>query len=70
LCDPSTNHNAARKKHKPTTGKWFLESEQFVSWMHGRITSIWLHGIPGTGKTILSSTIIDRIDTSCKPDGG
>jgi Cdc6-like AAA superfamily ATPase len=68
LSDPSSNHNVARKKHQPTTGTWFLESEQFVSWMEERIRSIWIHGIPGAGKTILSSTVIDHVDAVCKLD--
>jgi Cdc6-like AAA superfamily ATPase len=68
LSDPSSNHNAARTKHQPTTGTWFLESEQFVSWIEGRIKSIWIHGIPGAGKTILSSTVIDQVDAVCKLD--
>ena len=68
LSDPSTNHNAARQKHQPTTGQWFLESEQFVAWMERRIPSLWLHGIPGAGKTILCSTIIDRVEAVCKSD--
>ena len=68
LSDPSSNHNAARKKHQLTTGKWFLESKQFVSWMGRQITSIWLHGIPSAGKTVLASTIVDHVDAVCKID--
>jgi hypothetical protein len=66
LSDPSIHYNPARIKHQPTTGEWFLESEQFVSWKEGRISCLWLHGIPGTWKTILCSTIIDHIDEFCK----
>lgn len=42
--DPSTNHNSAVKKREPETGIWFLESDEFYSWMrsHG---FLWLHGI-------------------------
>jgi hypothetical protein len=68
LSDPSSNHNAARKKHQPTTGEWFLQSKQFVAWLEGRIPSIWVHGIPGAGKTILCSTVIDHVAEFCKPD--
>jgi len=63
--DPSTNHNAARKKHQPTTGEWFIDSPQFIAWIEGRISSIWLHGIPGAGKTILCSSIIDNVEAAC-----
>lgn len=58
--DPISNHRAAREKHEPGTGEWFLSSHEFTHWLlPGR--SLWLHGIPGAGKTILCSTIIDNI---------
>ena len=58
--DPFTNHTAARNKHEPDTGEWFISSHDFTSWMlPGR--SLWLHGIPGAGKTVLCSTIIESI---------
>lgn len=62
--DPSTNHNNAVKKREPETGAWFLESNEFYTWMrsHG---FLWLHGIPGCGKTILCSTIIEAVKEVC-----
>jgi ankyrin repeat domain-containing protein 50 len=63
--DPSVNHNAARKKHEPTTGDWLLESEIFTKWREGTKASLWLNGKPGAGKTILCSTVIDYIK-SCR----
>jgi ankyrin repeat domain-containing protein 50 len=51
--DPSTNYNAARKKHEKGTGDWLLRSEQFQTWQDGDGGVMWLHGIPGAGKTIL-----------------
>ena len=51
--DPSTNYNAARKKHESGTGDWLLHSEHFQSWEVGGGQFMWLYGIPGAGKTIL-----------------
>ena len=65
LSDPSTNHFAARKKHEPTTGDWFLRSEIFAASTEGNVKSVWLYGIPGAGKTILCSTIIERLKDIC-----
>jgi hypothetical protein len=62
-CDPSTNHVAAQAKHEPGTGMWFIDSEEFTSWKGKKIRSLWLQGIPGAGKTILCSTIIQQIET-------
>ena len=65
LSDPSINHHAARDKHEPSTGDWFLESDSFVSWKEGSISSMWIHGIPGAGKTILCSSIIEDVQSLC-----
>jgi NACHT domain len=65
--DPNTNHSAARQKWEPGTGEWFLSSNQFVQWLQPR-KSLWLHGIPGAGKTILCSTIIENVRARCSGD--
>ncbi|KAK6536091.1 hypothetical protein TWF281_000337 [Arthrobotrys megalospora] len=69
--DPSTNYNKALGLRHEGTGGWFLESEQFTEWKSSTQQSsfLWLHGIPGCGKTILSSTIIQRLksDLACQP---
>jgi hypothetical protein len=67
-CDPSTNHAAARQKHEPTTGDWFIKSAAFTVWRSAPKASLWLHGIPGAGKTVLCSTIIDHIKTLLAPE--
>lgn len=68
LSDPSSNHNAARRKHEPTTGDWLLRLESFVSWIERNVTSFWLHGIQGAGKTILCSTVIEHVKVICNLD--
>ena len=68
--EPSTNHNAARKKHQPATGDWLLESELFTAWTKATSASLWLHGLPGAGKTILCSTIIEHVKLLCTNDSG
>jgi hypothetical protein len=55
------NHNAACSKHEPTTGVWFIESDNFGSWLAKANQLLWLHGIPGCGKTVLCSTIIEHV---------
>lgn len=63
--DTSTNHDLARKKREPTTGNWLLQLEPFVEWKKATNASLWLHGIPGAGKTILCSTIIEHVKEEC-----
>ncbi|KAK4153542.1 hypothetical protein C8A00DRAFT_15227, partial [Chaetomidium leptoderma] len=48
--------NALAKK-QPGTGDWFISSTTFKTWC-STPRLLWLTGIPGAGKTILSSTII------------
>lgn len=59
--DPSTNHNAARKKHEPGTGDWLLNLKDFETWKDGEGGVLWLYGIPGAGKTVLSSTVVEHL---------
>ncbi|KAM3533326.1 hypothetical protein MY4038_003446 [Beauveria bassiana] len=56
--DPSTDLNKARQLHQPGTGQWLLLSEQYQLWKTARNSFLWLYGIPGCGKTVLSSTAI------------
>ncbi|KAF4626579.1 hypothetical protein G7Y89_g11575 [Cudoniella acicularis] len=55
--DPSTNHNNAVKKREPDTGVWFLESDDFYTWMRSG-SFLWLYGIR-------DSTIIEAVKEVC-----
>ncbi|KAK6506871.1 hypothetical protein TWF481_005331 [Arthrobotrys musiformis] len=59
--DPSTNYNAALREHQPGSGLWFLEGPTFTEWKTQRNSLLWLHVIPGCGKTVLSSIIITHL---------
>lgn len=60
--DPSTNLNKARELHQAGTGQWLLESEKYRTWKANPGSFLWLYGIPGCGKTILSSTVVVDLD--------
>jgi len=66
--DQNSNHSAAREKWEPGTGDWFLSSTQFAEWLQPPKSSLWLNGIPGAGKTILCSTIIEKVQSRCGSD--
>jgi len=59
--DPSTNSNAAKEKRHQGTGNWFLTSSAFREWKSGSRRHLWLHGLAGCGKTVLTSTILDHL---------
>lgn len=63
--DPSTNYQRIIEKRQSSTGLWFLESDQYRNLKDGQVQAIWLHGIPGCGKSVLSSTIIDDLHQLC-----
>ncbi|PVH83873.1 hypothetical protein DL98DRAFT_486212 [Cadophora sp. DSE1049] len=45
------------------TGKWLLRNDTFIKWLDQSDMSVrlmWLEGIPGAGKTFLSSTIVNK----------
>jgi NACHT domain len=68
--DPSTNYNKAKGKRQEGTGSWFLENRQFKEWKSGVRRYLWLQGIPGCGKTVLCSTIIEHLrqnQEDCSP---
>lgn len=64
--DPSSNHQAACAAHSPTTGNWFLTSDAFKSWWDNPNEHLWIYGLPGCGKSVLASTIIERAFTLCE----
>ena len=52
------------------SGTWFLESEPFKLWKENRASFLWLYGIPGCGKTILSSSVIEDLKYATKAATG
>lgn len=68
-CDTSANHNLACRKHEDTTGNWFFQTEAFMKWRDSMKSSLWLYGKPGSGKTILFSTIVEHITNMCYVTG-
>ncbi|KPI38988.1 Ankyrin-3 [Cyphellophora attinorum] len=59
--DPSTNYYSALQKRQPGTGLWLLEAEQFGQWLSDTTSLMWLHGIPGCGKTVLSAAALQHL---------
>ena len=59
--DPSSKYNKALQEREASTGLWLTEMPVFRKWMSDPNSLIWLHGIAGSGKTILCSTAIENI---------
>ena len=56
-----TNHEAAVKLRHQGTGNWFLDGEAFGHWQREDNSFLWLHAIPGAGKTILFSSTVEYV---------
>jgi ankyrin repeat protein len=55
------HHRSQRNLRSPGTGTWLLNHAEYISWHSKSLSSTLLvHGIPGCGKTILCSCVIDE----------
>ncbi|KAJ5514956.1 NACHT nucleoside triphosphatase [Penicillium fimorum] len=63
LCppDPSSNASHARTLRHKGTGVWLLECSVFKGWHSGSCRQLWLHGLAGCGKSVLSTTVLDHL---------
>lgn len=64
--DSTSNHNLACQLHEPETSQWIFQSPEWQTWLHGEKRLLWIFGIPGAGKTILASYLIESIKKSCQ----
>ncbi|KAL5391936.1 hypothetical protein PMIN04_007501 [Paraphaeosphaeria minitans] len=62
---PYLNHHRAKTKDcLPGSGNWLLKNSEFLHWKSSTAPAmIWLHGIPGSGKTTLVSSVIEHLKT-------
>jgi hypothetical protein len=70
VTDPSPLHHRARKQYEPKTGSWMLRSPKWNDWIECKNRCLWIHGIPGAGKTVLASYLIGEIKNHCKALSG
>ncbi|KAK8092127.1 uncharacterized protein PG998_015140 [Apiospora kogelbergensis] len=50
------------KRHEQT-GQWLLNHEQFNTWLSADDNSVlWCHGIPGSGKTVMTATVVSHVE--------
>ncbi|KAN0141715.1 hypothetical protein V8E53_000177 [Lactarius tabidus] len=60
--DPSSNFDIASEVHHEGTTAWCTRGGTFADWKTSG-SLLWIHGKPGSGKTILSSVIIRDIES-------
>lgn len=57
--DQSVSHEASMRIRQAGTNDWILSCKEFEHWKESEKSFLWLSGFPGSGKTILMSTLID-----------
>jgi hypothetical protein len=57
-----SHHRSKSKELLAQSGGWLLQQLEFVEWLGSSCSSIlWLHGIPGSGKSMLVAHVINFI---------
>ncbi|KAN0087259.1 hypothetical protein V8E54_000947 [Elaphomyces granulatus] len=56
------------RKRQAGTGDWFLKSTPFMEWLEGKKKTLFCPGIPGTGKTMIASIVVDHLKASFPDD--
>jgi Cdc6-like AAA superfamily ATPase len=56
------------RKRQAGTGEWFLKSTPFIEWLEGKKKTLFCPGIPGTGKTMIASIVVDHLKASFPDD--
>ncbi|KAI1873110.1 uncharacterized protein JN550_003363 [Neoarthrinium moseri] len=63
LIDYSLQQQACIFQRQDGTGAWLLKSPDFLGWVESRARILFCPGIPGAGKTIMTSIIIEELQT-------
>lgn len=70
--NPSSAHNAAGHLHESQTGQWVVRTKEWQAWANepvGRAPRLlWIHGIPGAGKTVLAYSMIEQVKAAASAD--
>ncbi|RYP31088.1 hypothetical protein DL767_005932 [Monosporascus sp. MG133] len=56
------------RKRQPRTGQWLLDSEEYQTWLKRSKQTLYCPGIPGAGKTILTSAVVHDLTTRFQND--
>ncbi|KAM7202249.1 hypothetical protein V8F33_002966 [Rhypophila sp. PSN 637] len=70
--NPTVSHNTAcgSRKEEDNTGEWIWRMSEWQSWLDTDTMPpsrlLWIHGIPGAGKTIFASFLIDQCQKHVK----
>jgi Cdc6-like AAA superfamily ATPase len=61
--DYGPQHSDLLKRRQPGTGQWLLDSKEFQTWLETSKQTLFCPGIPGAGKTIITSIVVEYLQT-------
>lgn len=56
------------ERRQPETGQWVLDSNEFQTWLTTDKQTLFCPGIPGSGKTILTSIVVEELTSRFSTD--
>ncbi|KAF9779399.1 hypothetical protein IL306_001771 [Fusarium sp. DS 682] len=59
--DYGSRQSSLFDQHEEGTGEWFLNSNAFQEWLRTRDGMLFCPGLPGAGKTVLASIVIQNL---------
>src|SRR6266487_4310780 len=59
--DFSAQQNETISRRQEGTGLWLLNSNEYKMWIEGKEQTLFCPGIPGAGKTMMSSIVVDDL---------
>lgn len=62
--DFASKHDAIYSKHEHGTCQWLLDDAAFRGWENATARLLWCPGVPGAGKTVFASVVIEHLTRS------
>ncbi|KAL8735775.1 MAG: hypothetical protein Q9166_000639 [cf. Caloplaca sp. 2 TL-2023] len=59
--DPALKHRAFARDRQDGTGFWLFDLPEMKAWLETPKNGLWIWGIPGAGKTTLSTLVVDEV---------
>lgn len=59
--DYGLDHSDIFGKRQKGTGLWLVDSSEFSTWLNGIPKTLFCPGMPGAGKTIMASIVVNRL---------
>jgi Cdc6-like AAA superfamily ATPase len=66
--DPHTRQDKVREIQFARTGQWLLDSPEFKRWLADEQQTLFCPGLPGSGKTVITSMVIDALYDTFQAD--